>query len=78
MRLEIVSLALEGPALNAQIQGRVGAAPQAERAPLSLEVDLSTSGPALADVLRAAGLQVASDGTARIRISGTLANPRVR
>ncbi len=78
VRVEIVSLVLEGPALNAQIQGRVGAAAQAERAPLSLEVDLSTSGPALADVLRSAGLEVASDGTARIRVSGTLTRPQVR
>ena len=36
------------------------------------------AGPALADLLRSAGLKVASDGTARIRVSGTLASPRLR
>lgn len=75
--VQINVLALEGPLISADVSGSVGAAPRLDQAPLALEVAI-TAQPAIRSILQSAGVRVARDGTAQIRITGTPAAPIVR
>ncbi len=76
--LEVVSLELEGPMLNASLRGSLGEAARLENAPLHLELSLQLFEPGLRESLRAGGVHVGADGSAELRISGTQAQPRVQ
>ncbi len=75
--LTIESLTLEGPIVSGSGGGTIAKAPSFERAPLRMEFDLNVK-PALAGGARAAGLRVDSKGDTKVRISGTVSNPRIR
>ena len=57
-------------------RGAIGRGPRLELAPLRLDVELEVD-PALAGMLESGGVPVGPDGTGRIRVSGTLAEPRL-
>lgn len=75
--VEIESLALEGPLLDAEVTGQVGEALTFDTAPLQIQIQL-TAEPALRDPLRMAGVRIGEDGSARVRIAGTAGHPLVR
>ncbi len=69
---------LQGPMLTAQVTGSVGLAPTVTNAPLDLQVTMKVVDPSLRPMLGGTGLRFAQDGTARIRLSGTVGRPLVR
>jgi type II secretion system protein N len=70
-------LRLEGPDVTAEVTGALGKAQRFASAPLALTARLDVS-PPIRTLFQAAGIRVSRDGTARIRISGTPAQPVVR
>ena len=75
--LEIETVTLDGPLLSAEVTGRVEKALAFDRAPLHLQIQL-TAEPAIRSALRAAGVRLGEDGTARVRIGGSPSRPTVR
>lgn len=75
-RVEIETLDLKGPLLNAEVRGDVRDAPTFRDAPMSLQVQV-TAQPEVREALALAGVRLTKDGTGRIRISGSPASPRV-
>jgi type II secretion system protein N len=75
--VHVEEVSLEGPLLDARVSGQVGSAARLDQAPLALEITL-TAQPALRSVLQSAGVRVARDGTAQVRVSGTPARPVLR
>ncbi|MEE8475239.1 MAG: type II secretion system protein GspN [Myxococcota bacterium] len=70
------SLELHGPLISGELTGTVGHAREIESAPLSMSAILRTGGAS--SLLESAGLRVSRDGTARMRITGTVANPQLQ
>ena len=68
---------LDGPLLKAQITGSIGRAPEPAMAPLDLQIQIVAKS-AIQPALASAGVRLGSEGGARIRISGTAAEPLVR
>lgn len=75
---EIVSLALRGPMLDADLQGTIGRGPAPGREPLHLGLRIALRDRALAGALAPLGLSFGPDGSAELQILGTLARPIVR
>ena len=75
--LTLASINIEGSAVSGTGSGEVARAKTFEQAPLSLEFELSINS-ALSKKVRAAGLRVNRDGLAKIRVSGTVAQPKIR
>ncbi len=71
------SLELLGPLLGGELTGTVGHARRLESAPLSLRIVLRTES-ASTYLLESAGMRVSRDGSTRVRITGTIADPRVQ
>ncbi len=71
------SLELLGPLLGGELTGTVGHARRLESAPLSLRIVLQTAA-ASRHLLESAGMRVSREGSTRVRITGTIANPRVQ
>lgn len=71
------SIELRGPLLSGELTGTVGHARQFESAPLSLRIVLQTPA-ASRHLLKSAGMRVSREGSTRVRITGTIANPRVQ
>jgi type II secretion system protein N len=75
--LTLTSIRIEGSAVSGTGSGEVTRAETFEQAPLSLELELNIS-PALSKKVRKAGLRVNRDGLAKVRVSGTVAKPKIR
>jgi type II secretion system protein N len=75
---EIVSLALRGPLLDADLEGTIGRAPAPGHEPLRLSLRIALHDPALAGALEPLGVPFDSDGSAKLQILGTLARPEIR
>jgi type II secretion system protein N len=70
-------LDLAGPMLNAGVTGSVLQAPSFSQAPLQLEIELEAE-PAISGAMRRAGLRVGRNGKTKVRVTGTVAKPKVR
>jgi type II secretion system protein N len=77
LMVQIRSLELSGPLLRARVSGSIGKAPRIQMAPLAIQIQLSAE-PALRSALARQGLSLASDGSVRIRVTGTPARPLAR
>ncbi len=75
--LTLASIGIEGSAVSGTGSGEVARAETFEQAPLSLEFELLID-PALSKKVGAAGLRVNQSGRAKVRVSGTVAQPRIR
>lgn len=75
--LQVRSLSLAGPMLEARVSGSIGKAPEFQLAPLQLQIQLEAE-PAVRSALAAEGLRLGSDGGVRIRVTGTPARPVAR
>jgi len=76
--LQIETLTLDGPALDARATGQIGRTPQPGSEPLRLSVELTPVGDDMAQTLRDLGVRLGAQGRGRIQVAGTLANPSVR
>ena len=75
--LEIENLKLDGPMMTADITGTIGSAPSLSIAPLKLQLQISAE-PAIQNSLASAGVRFGGDGSARVRVSGTLQRPIIQ
>ena len=77
--IEVQALELRGPMLTGTFSGRIlpGRGGLAN-SPLQLKGNIKAEQPIVVTALRSAGARVDREGGARIQISGTLANPRLR
>lgn len=69
---------LQGPMLTAKIRGTVGQAPLVAGAPLDLQLTMKVVDPSLRPMLAGTGLRFAPDGTAEMRLTGTIGRPLLR
>ncbi|MBW2316582.1 MAG: type II secretion system protein GspN [Deltaproteobacteria bacterium] len=76
--LTLEGVALEGPMISAQLEGGTQAAPSVWIAPLELDIHLQVSDRNLQPTLRSAGLRLAPDGSAELKVRGSLSAPIVR
>jgi len=70
--------ALEGPMVSGEVRGGTQPGPSPWLAPLELDVRLQVSDRTLPPAFRSAGLRLAPDGSADLRVRGTLSAPIVR
>jgi type II secretion system protein N len=75
--LQVRSLALAGPMLKAEVSGSIGKAPEFQLAPLQLQIQLSAE-PSVRSALASEGLRLGSDGSVRLRVTGTPGRPLAR
>jgi type II secretion system protein N len=75
---EITSLELDGPLLAVRASGSIGRAMLLAAAPVNLSLRLQAKDSSVRPLLAAAGLRVAADGTAELRVTGTAGQPLVR
>ena len=73
----IERLDLEGPLLSAGVTGNVLHAATFSAAPLRLEAEIDAS-PSARQAIQSAGMRMDRDGKAKLRITGTVAQPNVR
>jgi len=71
-------VALEGPMVSGEVRGGTQPGPSPWLAPLELDVRLQVSDRNLRPAFRSAGLRLAPDGSADLRVRGTLSAPIVR
>ncbi len=76
-RVLVRSLELAGPMLRAEVSGSIAKAPRFEMAELQLQIQLRAE-PSVRGALASQGLALGSDGSVRIRVSGTPARPVAR
>jgi type II secretion system protein N len=76
--VSVESFALDGPLLTVAGRGSVGHAPHFDSAPLHLELELEAKQPAVQSMLRSAGVRVARNGSAAVKLAGTPAAPQLR
>jgi hypothetical protein len=70
-------LDLEGPLLSAGVTGNVLQAATFSAAPLRLEAEIDAS-PSARGAIQSAGVRMSRNGKAKLRITGTVAQPNVR
>lgn len=75
--VEVSRLEAAGPLFSAQLAGTVGRAESAAGAPLDLVVSYQVE-PQMRATLESAGLPTKRDGSGRVRIQGTTAQPRLQ
>jgi len=75
--LTLDSIRIEGSAVSGTGSGKIARAETFEQAPVSLEFELNIES-ALSKKVRAAGMRVNRDGLTKVRISGTVADPKIR
>ncbi|HTF33854.1 MAG TPA: type II secretion system protein GspN [Myxococcota bacterium] len=75
---EISSLELDGPLLSLRASGSIGRAALLLAAPLNLSVRIQAKDSSVGPLLAAAGLRMAADGSADLRITGTAGQPLLR
>jgi type II secretion system protein N len=75
--LEITSLTGKGPIVSGKGSGKVARASTVQQSPLSLQFELEVK-PALAGAVRGVGVRVDRQGRARVRVTGTVADPQIR
>jgi type II secretion system protein N len=68
---------LEGPMVSGAITGSVLRAARFEQAPLRLEANLETKAN-VRSAMKGAGIRLDRNGTAKLRITGTVSKPKVR
>lgn len=73
-----LDVSLVGPLLSARVRGNVGQSPLPANAPLDLRVEVKVVDPSLRPMLAATGLRFAQDGTAEMRLSGSVGRPVLR
>jgi type II secretion system protein N len=71
-------LALTGPILDADAKGSIDQGRRWRQAPLDLTVQIDAKTPMARDMLPQLGVRVGRDGKATVRVSGSIASPRVR
>jgi len=75
--VEVKRLDLDGPLLSADVTGKVLQAASFSEAPLRLEVEIEAM-PTISAAIRSAGVRVDRNGKVKTRITGTVAQPKVR
>ena len=75
--MTLEEVALEGPLVEATIEGQIGHGPSPDRQPLSIDAAYTMRDPNLARKLGSIG-QAGPDGRAHLTIAGTLARPVLR
>lgn len=75
---EGLEIDLRGPMLTAQVTGTIAQSALVANASLDLQAAVTVVDPSLRPMLGATGLRLAQDGSARMRVSGTVARPLVR
>ncbi|MCC6640387.1 MAG: type II secretion system protein GspN [Deltaproteobacteria bacterium] len=73
-----VDVDLQGPMLTARLRGNVGRAPVVTNAPLDLQLQLAVVDPSLRPMLAGTGLRLAQDGSAEMRLTGSVGRPLLR
>jgi type II secretion system protein N len=73
--LTVREFELSSPMLSAAAEGSVGASPRPEDGVLDLEIDLVVADPVMRRLIQTYGIRFEPDGTARLRVEGTLARP---
>ncbi len=73
----LTSLRFEGPSAKGSGSGKIGRAQPLERAPIGFEFELEVDSE-VARTVRASGVKVSAGGSAIARISGTVADPKIR
>ncbi len=73
----LTSLSLEGPDVSGSGSGKIGRAEPLEQAPIGFEFTLDVK-PSISRAVSAAGVKVNPGGDALIKISGTVAKPKIR
>jgi type II secretion system protein N len=66
---------LSGPMLSAAAEGSIGPSRRPEDGVLDLEMDLTVADPGLRAMIQPYGVRFDPEGTARVRVSGTVASP---
>lgn len=76
-RVTIEAFVLEGPLLSADVRGQLAPTEPLGDSRIALEIELQSE-PGIRSLLESAGLVVNDDGSAVLRVGGTVANPRTR
>jgi type II secretion system protein N len=75
--LKLTSLSFEGPLASGSGSGKIGRAESIEEAPIGFAFQLDLK-PELARTAKGDVMKIKPDGSALLRISGTVAEPRIR
>lgn len=75
--VSIQKFEFDGPMVSGSVSGNVVRAPRFANAPLRLEADLDVK-PAMRASVKSSGISVGRDGSAKLRISGTVSQPNIR
>jgi type II secretion system protein N len=75
--VKLTSLSFEGPDASGSGSGKIGRAEPLERAPIGFEFQLNIK-PKLSRAVRGGGVKVNNGGDALAKISGTVAEPKIR
>jgi type II secretion system protein N len=75
--VKLTSLSFEGPLASGSGSGKIGRAEPLEQAPIGFEFQLDIK-PELVRSVRGGGAKIKPDGSALVKISGTVAEPKVR
>jgi type II secretion system protein N len=76
-RVTIEALVLEGPLLSADVRGQLAPTEPLGDSRIALEIEVQSE-PGIRSLLESAGMIVNDDGSAVLRLGGTVANPRMR
>ena len=75
--VKLTSLSFEGPLASGSGSGKIGRAEPLEQAPIGFEFQLDIK-PELSRSVRSGGAKVKPGGSALVKISGTVAEPKIR
>jgi len=75
--VKLTSLSFEGPLASGSGSGKIGRAEPLEKAPIGFEFQVDIK-PELVRSVRGGGVKIKKDGTALVKISGTVTEPKVR
>jgi len=75
--VKLTSLSFEGPLVSCSGRGKVGHAEPLEQAPIGFEFQLDIK-PELVRTVRGGDAKIKPDGSSLVKISGTVAEPKIR
>jgi len=73
----LTSLSFQGPAASGSGSGKIGRAERLEQAPISFEFQLDIK-PEIVRSVQGGGVKIKKNGSALAKISGTVAEPKIR
>jgi hypothetical protein len=75
--VKLTSLSFEGPLASGSGSGKIGRAEPLEQAPIGFEFQLDIT-PELVRSVRGGSAKIKPDGSSLVKISGTVAEPKIR